>query len=116
MNTFWFRGVHKPWGRHLVPHPRLLLSTGAKMIWRAGVHGERFGRGIRARKKPHFLHRGPPPKRTGRNACATKVTVWPHLSGPASRARRGPHLWSSFLRRGSLVRREFGVLLRDRLL
>ena len=35
-------------------HLRLLLSAGAKMLCVAGVHGERFERGTRARKKPHF--------------------------------------------------------------
>ena len=44
-------------------HPLLLLSAGAKMLCVAGVHGERFERGTRARKKPHFCGKrknGPP--------------------------------------------------------
>ena len=46
-----------------VRHPPLLLSASAKMLCVAGVHGERFGRGARARKKPHFCGKrknGPP--------------------------------------------------------
>ena len=72
--------------KRTVGHPRLLLSTGAKMIWRADVHGERFGRGIRARKRPHFCGEGHP-------ASGAEAATYRHprrrisLKPPSSKSR-----------------------------